>query len=195
MFFSKLPQNRHPERRARRSIANRGLHGAESKDPGDACWQMLLGAFRPQPTTEDKQSQPPSVPRFPTSPYSTATTYVVLRKENRMQLIEAASLDRKSGVADLSRPPPTALSLDNRPLPFNNPLLFVIPSEADLSRRAVEGSAVRHSERPTFAVLKPLFLFSSREPVVFRSFVFSTLSKTVILSEAPHVSVAYQKTS
>jgi hypothetical protein len=31
----------------RRSIANRGLHSAESKDPGDAYWQMLLGAFRP----------------------------------------------------------------------------------------------------------------------------------------------------
>jgi hypothetical protein len=38
----------------RRSIAHRELYGAESKDPGDACWQMLLGAFRPQTTTEDK---------------------------------------------------------------------------------------------------------------------------------------------
>jgi hypothetical protein len=26
----------------RRSIANRGLYGAESKDPGDAYWQMIL---------------------------------------------------------------------------------------------------------------------------------------------------------
>jgi hypothetical protein len=41
----------------RRSIANRGLYRAESKDLGDACWQMLLGAFRPQTTTEDKKSQ------------------------------------------------------------------------------------------------------------------------------------------
>jgi hypothetical protein len=32
----------------------------ESKDPGDACWQMLLGAFRPQTTTEYKKSQTPS---------------------------------------------------------------------------------------------------------------------------------------
>ena len=39
----------------RRSIANRGLYGAESKDLGDACWQMLLGAFRPQTTPEDKK--------------------------------------------------------------------------------------------------------------------------------------------
>src|SRR5882757_1758758 len=39
----------------RRSIANGGLYGAESKDPGDACWQMLLGAFWPQTTTEFKK--------------------------------------------------------------------------------------------------------------------------------------------
>jgi hypothetical protein len=39
----------------RRSIANKGLYSAESKDPGDACWQMLLGAFRPQTTPEDKK--------------------------------------------------------------------------------------------------------------------------------------------
>jgi hypothetical protein len=38
----------------RRSAANRGLYGAESKDLGDACWQMLLGAFRPHTTPEDK---------------------------------------------------------------------------------------------------------------------------------------------
>ena|ERR1700722_1971511 len=38
-----------------RSIANRGLCGAESKAPGDAWWQMLLGAFRPQTTPEDKK--------------------------------------------------------------------------------------------------------------------------------------------
>jgi hypothetical protein len=34
------------------SIANRELHGAESKDPGDACWQMLLRAFRPRTTID-----------------------------------------------------------------------------------------------------------------------------------------------
>jgi hypothetical protein len=38
-----------------RSIANRGLYGAEPKDLGDASWQMLLGAFRPQTTPEDKK--------------------------------------------------------------------------------------------------------------------------------------------
>jgi hypothetical protein len=37
-----------------RSIGNRELHGAESKDPGDAYWRMLLGAFRPRTTPEDK---------------------------------------------------------------------------------------------------------------------------------------------
>jgi hypothetical protein len=38
-----------------------------------------------------------SVPGFPTSPLSPATTYVVLPKENHMQLTEAPTLDRKSG--------------------------------------------------------------------------------------------------
>jgi hypothetical protein len=41
----------------RRSIANRWLYCAKSKDLGDACWQTLLGAFRPQTTPEDKKSQ------------------------------------------------------------------------------------------------------------------------------------------
>ena len=44
----------------------------------------------------------PSVPGFPTSPLSPATTYVVLLKENHMQLTEAATLDRKSGGAERS---------------------------------------------------------------------------------------------
>jgi hypothetical protein len=60
----------------------------------------------------------PSVPGFPTSPLSPATTHVVLPKENHMQLTEAATLDRKSGEADLSRLPRLAVG------------------------RAVEGSAV-----------------------------------------------------
>ena len=50
-----------------------------------------------------KKSRPPSVPGFPTSQLLPATAYVVLLKENYIQLIEAATLDRKSGEADLSR--------------------------------------------------------------------------------------------
>jgi hypothetical protein len=42
----------------------------------------------------------PSGPGFPTSLLSPMTTYVVLPKENHMQLIEAATLDRKSGGAE-----------------------------------------------------------------------------------------------
>ena len=42
----------------------------------------------------------PSVPGFPASPLSLATTYVVLPKENHMQSTEAATLDRKSGEAE-----------------------------------------------------------------------------------------------
>jgi hypothetical protein len=33
---------------------NKGLYGAESKDPGNAAWRMLLRAFRPETTTEVK---------------------------------------------------------------------------------------------------------------------------------------------
>src|SRR5271156_5048985 len=47
----------------------------------------------------------PSVPGFPTSPLLPATTYVVLFKENHMQLTEAATLDRKSGAAEGSAVP------------------------------------------------------------------------------------------
>jgi len=39
----------------------------------------------------------PSVPGFPTSPISQATTYVVLPKENHISSTEAATLNRKSG--------------------------------------------------------------------------------------------------
>src|SRR5580704_7945375 len=56
--FSCIPsprQSRHPERSASQIDRKQRLYGAESKDPGDACWQMLLGAFRPQTTTEDKK--------------------------------------------------------------------------------------------------------------------------------------------
>jgi hypothetical protein len=49
----------------------------------------------------------PSVPGFPTSPFSSTTTYVVLCKENHMQLIEPATLDRKSGEAEGSAVPRT----------------------------------------------------------------------------------------
>ena len=34
----------------RRSIVNKGLYSAKSKDPGDADYQMPSGAFRPQTT-------------------------------------------------------------------------------------------------------------------------------------------------
>jgi hypothetical protein len=30
------------------------------RDPGDACWQMLFGPFRPQTIRKIKKSQPPT---------------------------------------------------------------------------------------------------------------------------------------
>src|SRR5271155_310560 len=44
----------------------------------------------------------PERTRISYSPLSPATTYVVLPKENHMQLTEAATLDRKSGGAERS---------------------------------------------------------------------------------------------
>jgi hypothetical protein len=56
----------------------------------------------------------------------TGTTYVVLLKENHMQLFEAATLDRKSGEAEGS-----AGRHSGAPnLPFYNHSPFVILSEA-----------------------------------------------------------------
>ncbi len=50
-------QNRHPERSASQICRITRVYGAKSKDLGDACSQMLFGAFRPQ-TRETKKSQP-----------------------------------------------------------------------------------------------------------------------------------------
>jgi hypothetical protein len=63
--FQAPRQSRHLERSASQIYRTRGLYGAESKslsrvsrgNPGDDCWHMLLGASRPQTTTEDKKSR------------------------------------------------------------------------------------------------------------------------------------------
>src|ERR1700722_7987840 len=47
------------ERSASRIYREQRAYGAESKDPGDANWQMLLGVFRPRTAKEVKGSQPP----------------------------------------------------------------------------------------------------------------------------------------
>ena len=52
----RAPQYRHPERSASPIYRKRTAFGAESKDPGDACWQMLLKAFRPRSSPEYKKS-------------------------------------------------------------------------------------------------------------------------------------------
>jgi len=39
----------------RRSIPYQMAYGAESKDPGDACWQMLFQAFQPRTTSQIKK--------------------------------------------------------------------------------------------------------------------------------------------
>ena len=61
-FCAKSKRSQPLSEALRRSIANRELYGAESKDPGDAYWQMLLGAFRPRTTPEDFKRVPPEDP-------------------------------------------------------------------------------------------------------------------------------------
>jgi hypothetical protein len=51
---------------------------------------------------------------------------------------------------------------------YNDPFLFVIPSEADLSRRAVEESAVRHSGAPDLQVYNHLPVVIPRDGWVSR---------------------------
>src|SRR6202035_2278229 len=48
MFSSSLHKAVILSEAPRRSIAYRTVYRAKSKDPGDACWKMLFGAFRPQ---------------------------------------------------------------------------------------------------------------------------------------------------
>jgi hypothetical protein len=86
---------------------------------------MLLGAFRPQTTPEDKKVTNSERTRISYFTALNNATYVVLPKENHMRLTEAATLDRKSG-------------------------------EADLSRRAVEGSAVSFHPSDTFKLWLPV---------------------------------------
>ena len=45
------------ERSAARIYRITDGHGAQSKDPGDACWQMLFPAFQPQTTGQIKKVQ------------------------------------------------------------------------------------------------------------------------------------------
>jgi hypothetical protein len=73
----------------------------------------------------------PSVPGFPASPLSLATTYVVLPNENHIQSTEGATLDRKSGEAEGSAV-------------FFNPL----------NRRSMEAQASPLSSRPMWRDLQ-----------------------------------------
>ena len=68
--ISSPPQSRHPERSASEIYRKRRALSAESKDPGDAFWQMLLGVSGRKPHRKMKKSQTPSLSRFPTSPLS-----------------------------------------------------------------------------------------------------------------------------
>ena len=83
----------------------------------------------------------PSVPGFPTSPLSLATTYVVLSKENHTQLTEAATLDRKSGEAEGSAVRHSCAP----PLPAHNLSFVILPAPACRGSEALRRS-IRNRE-------------------------------------------------
>ena len=92
----------------------------------------------------------PSVPGFPASPLSPATTYVVLSKENHMQLTEAATLDRKSGEAEGSAVRHSCAP----PLPAHNLSFRILPAPACRGSEALRRSIANRG----------LYSAESREP-------------------------------
>ena len=68
---------------------------------------MLFRAFQPQTTGQIKKVTSSERTRISYLTALTSATYVVLPKENHMQLTEAATLDRKSGEAEGSAVPRT----------------------------------------------------------------------------------------
>src|SRR5580692_11310338 len=68
---------------------------------------MLFPAFQPQTTGQIKKVTSSERTRISYFTALTRATYVVLPKENHMQLTEAATLDRKSGEAEGSAVPRT----------------------------------------------------------------------------------------
>src|SRR5579859_2221760 len=87
----------------RRSFAYKSVYRAKSKDLGDAYWQMLFGAFRPQTTKELKNSQAPT--RFLMNLQPTQT-YAFPRPPSKSK----PSLKTEKGEAG------TSLSLSPEPL-------------------------------------------------------------------------------
>jgi hypothetical protein len=91
-----LPQSRHPERSAAQNYRItdglwRGVEGPRRCLLADVLPSFPAISYK----RNQKKSQPPSEPGFPTSPLSLATTDAVLPKENHMQLTEAATLGQE----------------------------------------------------------------------------------------------------
>jgi hypothetical protein len=86
----------------------KGLYGAESKEPRQRFLADALGSFPAANYTEVKKVTNSERTRISYYTALTSATYVVLPKENHMQLTEAATLDRKSGKAEGSAVPRTS---------------------------------------------------------------------------------------
>jgi hypothetical protein len=119
-------------------------------------WMLDRGVIGLRPTQSDENAsvrQPPSMKPLP-FPLSSREPVTFLLSQKMIAVDGRCGGRRKRRPAALNK----ALSLGNGPFPFNNPLLFVIPSEA-------EGSAVRHSGAPNLPFYKPSPLSSRSEPI------------------------------
>src|ERR1700676_4926552 len=89
------------------------LYGAESKDPGNAGWQMLLGAFWPRTAKEDKKSQPPSE-----APNDTAGGRSVECRADGARILFGIDFPALPGWADVWRSALRALHLQRSAVSF-----------------------------------------------------------------------------
>ena len=74
----------------RRSIAIKGFYSAKSKDPGDADYQMLSGAFRPQTTPGRSRVERPAV--FPPTPIHLSVTFSLRQSTSGQMLWQRARM-------------------------------------------------------------------------------------------------------
>jgi hypothetical protein len=98
--FLNPSQIRHPERSAARIYRITDGLCAKSKDPGDACWQMLFQAFQPRTTCQIKKVTSSERTRISCHAALERTTCAPFSKERRMKLANATNFNRKSGEAE-----------------------------------------------------------------------------------------------
>jgi putative addiction module CopG family antidote len=137
----------------RSSIANRALYARSRRacpersrrNPGDACWQMLLGAFRPQTTGEEEKSQTPTVANPDFLPHRTRN-------------IHDCAFPRRKGLA--GHPHCVPLTPAARPPTLNPMEVHLTPDQKAFVRQAIQSGRLNREEE---AVQEALSLWEQRE--------------------------------